>query len=640
MNIYAKFYEGEKRSKGAFGRPVPAVCDIREEERNGVTLVYADVISAWPLDPDFGVGIDIEIYGDFMADYRSCSFWCTPAFGREMSKVPDETQLLAVKGGDGEFTVIVPVVGDTYRCVLFGKDAQTVTAKIYSGYSKLCTCKTLAFVKATGKDPLLLIEKCVKSALEALGSGIPHRDERKYPSVFEELGWCSWDALQIRVNHDGILEKCNEFKEKNIPVRWVLFDDMWAHVRDFYGRTYGTFREMVNIMHASALYDYEADPKRFEKGLASCIADVKKLGYKVGMWYPTTGYWRGIEQGGPAEKKLKPYLLETDDGILVSDYEEDKAYGYYSTINTFLKDCGADFIKVDNQSMYHRFYTRLAPVGKAARSFHNAIERATDECFGDGLINCMGTSSEDMWNRKKSAISRCSGDFQPENREWFAKHILQCSYNALIQGQFYWCDWDMWWTDDGQAEKNALARAVSGGPIYVSDQIGRSREGILEKLTLANGKILRCDNPAMPTADCVCTDPTDSGKPMKLQNICNGAGVMALFNLDKDNRCVSSEISPSEVAGLIGEEFAVYSHFDKSVRILKFNEKMRVTLENNDSFALYVFAPVKDGFAAIGRVDKFISPATVKSVADEKIELYESGEYAFVKDGKLHIVNG
>ena len=29
-----------------------------------------------------------------------------------------------------------------------------------------------------------------------------------------------------------------------------------------------------------------------------------------------------------------------------------------------------------------------------------------------------------------------------------------------------------------------------------------------------------------------------------------------------------------------------------------------------------------------------------QSVADEKIELYESGEYAFVKDGKLHIVNG
>ena len=346
MNIYARFYEGEKRSKGAFGRPVPPVCDVREQECDGVTLVYADVISAWPLDPDFGVGIDIDIYGDFMADYRSCSFWCTPTFGREMSKVPDETQLLVVKGGDGEFTVIVPVVGDTYRCVLVGKDAQTVTARIYSGYSKLCTCKTLAFVKASGKDPLALIEKCVKSALQALGSDIPHRHSRKYPSVFEELGWCSWDAMQIRVSHDGILEKCNEFKQKGIPARWVIFDDMWAHVRDFYGRSYATFRDMINIMHASALYDFEADPKRFENGLAACIRDVKDLGLKVGMWYPTTGYWRGIEHGSPAEEKLKSYLIETDDGILVSDYAEDKAYGYYSTVNTFLKDCGADFVKL------------------------------------------------------------------------------------------------------------------------------------------------------------------------------------------------------------------------------------------------------------------------------------------------------
>jgi hypothetical protein len=44
MEIYVKFYEGAKRSKGAFGRPLPPVCDIREQERGGVTLVYADVI--------------------------------------------------------------------------------------------------------------------------------------------------------------------------------------------------------------------------------------------------------------------------------------------------------------------------------------------------------------------------------------------------------------------------------------------------------------------------------------------------------------------------------------------------------------------------------------------------------------------
>lgn len=229
-----------------------------------------------------------------------------------------------------------------------------------------------------------------------------------------------------------------------------------------------------------------------------------------------------------------------------------------------------------------------------------------------------------------SSVSRCSDDFQPENRAWFTKHILQCAYNSLLQGQFYWCDWDMWWTDDGQALKNSVARAISGGPIYISDKIGRSRGEILDSLVMNDGKILRCDNPATPTADCICTDPTNSGKPMKIQNISNGSGVMALFNLDKENRAVSGEIFPDDIIGLEGEEFAIYSHFTKELKILKRNEKITVELKNNDDVKLYTFVPYENGYAEIGRIDKFISPATVAH--KEK----GSGKYAYVKDRELY----
>lgn len=630
MKIYSNLYEGTKRSKGAFGRPTKPICDLRIENKNDVTLVYADVISAWALHPDFAVGIDIPVEGRYMADFKSSQYWCQPEFGDDPTKIPDETQLLIFQNGKGDFRIILPVVGDTYRCVLKGKDDRTVTAKIYSGYEKLCTCKTLAFVTAEGNDPHSLIEKCVITALEAMDSDIPHRKYRKYPEIFEYLGWCSWDAMQIRVTHRGILEKCAEIKEKDIPVRWLLLDDMWAYVRDFYGRTYNSFGEMCEMMHASALYDFEADPVRFPNGLADCINDIKKQGFMAGVWYPTTGYWRGIEKDSPAYDKLKPYLLETDDGIFVPDFLGDKAYGYYGTLNTFLKECGADLIKIDNQSMYHRFYNRLSPIGEASRSFHNGMEKATEEIFGNSMINCMGMSSEDMWNRKASSISRCSDDFQPENKAWFTKHILQCTYNSLLQGQFYWCDWDMWWTDDSQALKNSVARAISGGPIYVSDPIGRSKAGILDRLVMNDGRILRCDNPATPTSDCICADPTTSGNPMKIQNVSKGSGIIALFNLDKDDRAVSGEISPADIIGLEGEEFAVYSHFTKEMKILKRNEKMTVTLENNDAVGLYIFVPYINECAEIGRIDKFISPATVPYA--EK----GSGIYACVKNRKLY----
>lgn len=56
------------------------------------------------------------------------------------------------------------------------------------------------------------------------------------------MGWCSWDAMQIRVSEEGVLEKCREFQEKNIPVQWALLDDMWAEVHEFYGAKYANFR--------------------------------------------------------------------------------------------------------------------------------------------------------------------------------------------------------------------------------------------------------------------------------------------------------------------------------------------------------------------------------------------------------------
>lgn len=251
----------------------------------------------------------------------------------------------------------------------------------------------------------------------------------------------------------------------------------------------------------------------------------------------------------------------------------------------------------------------------------------------------MGMANEDMWNRSVSPISRCSDDFLPENRAWFTKHILQCSYNCLVQGQFYYCDWDMWWTDDGQAVKNSVLRAISGGPIYISDTLGRSCADIIKPLVLEDGKILRCDRPAVPTRDCLTSDPVHNGKLFKLQNMCNGSGVMAVFNLDEQENPVSGTISPCEVEGLTGEEFAVYEHFSGTCQIVKKDESFTLTLADSNEFKLYVIVPLKNGCGMIGRTDKFISPATVHYDRKGNAELVEDGTYAYVEDGKLWIEN-
>lgn len=244
---------------------------------------------------------------------------------------------------------------------------------------------------------------------------------------------------------------------------------------------------------------------------------------------------------------------------------------------------------------------------------------------------------ENQWNRPTSAINRCSGDFQPENREWFITHILQCVYSSMFQGEFYYNDFDMWWTDDGQAGKNSLLRAISGGPIYVSDKIGRSNKHILDPLAFDDGRILRCDRPARPTLDSLFNDPQTTKVPLKIFNTCKGGkyGVLAAYNLDKKNKPVRGTISPDDIIGLEGEEFAVYEYNTKKVRFLKRGESFNFMLKDHDDYRHYIISPIdENGIAMLGRIDKFMSPCAVTDKFMTTYNVYEGGKIAFVNRGK------
>ena len=156
-------------------------------------------------------------------------------------------------------------------------------------------------------------------------------------------------------------------------------------------------------------------------------------------------------------------------------------------------------------------------------------------------------------------------------------------------------------------------------------------------MCLSDGTILRCDRPGIPTADCVCENPTENGKALKIQNMADSHGIMAVVNINKDEKPVTATISGEQIDGFEADEYAVYEHYSKELKILKKGESFDVTLKDADDYKLYIFAPIEDGFAAIGRTDKFISPKTIKYVHKGDVVLKEGGPYAYVKDGKLVI---
>ena len=540
----------------------------------------------------------------------------------DIKEVPPKTQAIVYEG-ENTFGCLFATCDKQYKSVFEGgEDGLSVSLQSYK--RGLMKFSSVLFFFATDKESYYLPQKVTAYGLKFLGKKAAPANEKRYPEIFEYLGWCSWDAFPYCVSHQGLLDKCEEFKSKNIPIRWGIIDDMWSTIDG---------ENNSAVMHDRKLVDFKADPKQFPNGLKAAISEVKeKYGIKIGAWHPMTGYWYGFDQNGETAKEYANYLTQNDDVRMVVKPTVEAMFGYHNAFYTYLKDAGIEFVKVDNQSGLEWFYRNMGTIGEVATALHTGVEGAVGLNFDGAIINCMGCATENIWNRPNSLINRCSGDFLPENRKWFIDHIIQCTYTCYFYSGLFKGDFDMFWTDDGQAVKNCLLRAISGGPVYVSDKLGRSVAGRLLPLALADGKLLRCNNSAVPTADCLMENPINSHKAYKVWNETNNGFVVAAFNLDKDEKPVSGKISPFELPNTKADKYLQYDFFNGEARIINKGEYVEVTLNNYDDYRFCNFIPVDNGFSPIGLVDKYVTSATYEKFGKNKYKVLNGGKFAFFSE--------
>jgi hypothetical protein len=612
---------------------------VKRESYGDGELVSAhlDLHDGETFDPDCALELEFAMKdGAWMADTLVGEYWCRPFFGKCAADIPDETQCV-VCGGTGSRKAALVVCGDTFRSVIKGSgnaEHRSFSVRLRSGVEYLTSADAPVIAFGCGTTANAAVHAAALCGSKLIpGADCPLREEREYPQLFEYLGWCSWDALQIRVSEAGLIEKADEFVEKGIPVRWAIIDDMWATVAGLNEAKYDSFSEMCAIMHRSALASFKADPERFPNGLKHCIDELKKRGLKVGMWHPATGYWFGIDKDSDLAKQFDGRLMITAEGRLLPKTDLESTDAFYHAWYNYIVESGASFVKVDNQSHLRRDARGTIPIGEAAKNMHEAIERSIILKFHGCMINCMGMAAENMWHRRYSAVSRTSDDFLPENRDWFAKHITQCAYNSLVQGQFYVCDWDMWWTDDSQAQKNAVLRAISGGPVYVSDKIGRSKKELLSPLCLSDGRILRLDAPAVPSEDCISANPETSGRIFKLVNRVGECGVAACFNINRGG-AADAELRPSDCGLIYNKEgYFAYDFFSHTGAKINDDEPMKITLADCDDFRLYTIAPIYNGVAVIGLREKYVMRAGLAGVDGRTAIAKEPGTLLVYAEG-------
>ena len=529
------------------------------------------------------------------AFYMFNPWWTRPAFPEDLRSIPARTQIALFKMKD-RCICLLPMVGNLYKSTLVGESADALVFEMTAKLAGIRKLHEPLFVMGEGKTSSEAVHKVF--AHLAHRTGLRLREDRTVPEMFRYLGWCSWDAFYTDVTEDKIRQKTQELTEKKVPVRWILIDDGWFGARE------------------KMLADLAPDAVKFPNGFAHMIEDIRQSSRVkwFGVWHALGGYWDGLAPGSAAEQAEAEYLHRNPAGSIVPDPKN--GAGFYKDWYELLRKEGIDFVKVDGQSAVPFYYKNSFPLAKAAREIAFSLESGAGIMDG-AMINCMGMAMENILARPSSAVSRNSDDFLPAKEESFAEHLLQNAYNAIYHNAIYCCDWDMFWTSHKHAGKHSLLRAISGGPVYVSDQIGATDPEALRPLVYANGKILMMERSAKPTEDCVFADPMKEGV-LKLHNYGKWgqtiAGGVAVYNLT--NREQPYTVGPSQVPELTGDAYWIYDFLQKEVVLPEKGKDVAGCLEAG-AYKWFVFLAKGNNSSCLGLSDKYAGFTAVEAVFTE-----------------------
>ena len=517
--------------------------------------------------------------------YMFNPWWTRPAFPASCAEIPDKTQIALLKFTD-RIVCLVPMVGDRMKTMLCpGDDEQSLCMEMTAYVGGISSLREPVFLWSEGETAA----EAVHAAFARLSEikEIPLRENRRIPEMFHYLGWCSWDAFRTDISAEGVRAKAAELAEKQVPVRWMLIDDGWMTSTD------------------KTLAGYVPDPVKFPGGFGPLTKELRNQGMIrwFGVWHALGGYWDGVDPKSCLASKKREALRETSSGRLVPD--PDKGASFYHDWYRELRKEGIDFVKVDGQSICPFYYEDNVPLAKAARGIHQQLESGVSRMDGN-IINCMGMAMENILARPSSAVSRNSDDFLPAQEDSFVEHLMQNAYNALYHNEIYCCDWDMFWTKHVHAKKHALLRAISGGPVYFSDKTGNTDPELLKCLALSDGRLLMMDRSAMPTEDCVFTDPRKEGV-LKLHNTgtredgTRGGGI-AVLNLTGQEQ--SFRFSAKEIPELTEEKYWMFDFMKGTVTLVEQTDEIEGSLGAGE-FAWYVFLPAGKNMSCLGLLDKY-----------------------------------
>lgn len=507
---------------------------------------------------------------------------------------------------NGEFLLAKAVAGDNSLSWLQVNDDGSVTLYV----------STLGEEGLSPKVPLLLVRKAssiyetVREAYQELikdkqVSALKKRMEKDYFEAFRYLGWCTWEHYHDDIDEPKIISDINAIEASAIPIRYILIDD---------GHLTNKNRQLVS---------FTPDKQRFPFGWENILSRKKEDKIRwMGLWYSLSGYWMGLSPENEFPDRIKQSLYKHGSCLLPGKDSTDIRSFYQYYVST-LKGYGFDFLKVDNQAFTLPLYMGSAKSIRQATDCNRSLEEETHRQH-IGLMNCMAQNVINTDHTFYSNSTRVSIDYKKYDENMAKSHLFQSYTNTLLLGQTVWPDHDMFHSCDTICgAMMARSKALSGGPVYLSDSPKDFMKEHILPLVDEKGKLFRPNAPAVPMPESILTNPLWSGKAYRVfAPVGEEAMAIICYNLNaapqyqhirtilrkEDYRLRDTFI---EASAPQEGRILIYDWENQSAGELIDNQSINLSGFTDRLFHL---CPIKKGWAIIGIQEKYLSPATVEII--------------------------
>lgn len=487
------------------------------------------------------------------------------------------------------------------------------------------------YVSTLGKDelksqvPLLLIRQgkelysTIRQAYQALTkdtevSDLRSRTDKEYFEAFRYLGWCTWEHYHDDINESKIVSDIEIIETSGIPIRYILIDD---------GHLANKGRQLTSFI---------PDKRRFPSGWKNIISHKNNNKIKwMGLWYSLSGYWMGLSPENEFPQAIRQTLYKHNTCLLPGK-DSTRIRTFYHYYVSSLKEYGFDFLKVDNQAFTLPLYMGGIESVRQAIDCNRSLEAEMHE-QNMGLMNCMAQNVVNTDHTLYSNCTRVSIDYKKYDENMAKSHLFQSYTNTLLLGQTVWPDHDMFHSCDTVCGAlMARSKAISGGPVYLSDSPDDFIKEHIFPLIDEQGKLFRPKAPATPMPESILTNPLWSGKAYRVAApVGNDAMALICYNLNvsPQYQCVKASIRKEDY--MLRNSFEQVSP-NSEERVLLYSWESRDAKELSDSTTfeltgftdqLFHLCPIRKGWSVIGIQEKYLSPATVQitSLTDSRLEL-------------------